>query len=91
MNRRKFAQRTAQAAALTFFPVSILSKRPVPDELSGHGDYRYRVHRTWGNLDPKTVPVNNCHEMVQDRSGRLIMIGDELRNNILICNRELYP
>lgn len=84
MNRREFTQRTSSAALLTFFPVNIISKRPEPDELIGHGDYRYRVHRTWGDLDPDVTPINNCHEMVQDQAGRLILIGDETRNNILI-------
>ncbi|MCY4159264.1 MAG: 6-bladed beta-propeller [Bacteroidetes bacterium] len=84
MNRREFNQRTAQVAALGFFPVDIIIKDPEPDELIGHGDYRYKVHRTWGQQDPAAIPVKNCHEMVQDRAGRLIMIGDDIRNNILI-------
>ncbi|MCB0494351.1 MAG: twin-arginine translocation signal domain-containing protein, partial [Cyclobacteriaceae bacterium] len=45
-------------------------------ELLGHGGFKYRVHKEWGNLDPSVTPVNNCHEMVIDRKGRLIMITD---------------
>jgi hypothetical protein len=57
------------------------------ETIIGHGDYRYRVDAAWGRLDPATHPVKNCHEMVQDASGRLIMITDETRNNILVYDR----
>ena len=84
MTRREFNSHTAKAAALALMPATIMRKRPVPKEVIGHGDHRYRVHRDWGTLDAGQTPVNNCHEMVQDRRGRLIMIGDETRNNVLI-------
>ena len=84
ISRREFALRSAQLASLAFFPVNIISKRPKPDEIIGHGDYQYRVHLDWGRQDPGVTPVNNCHEMVQDSRGHLIMIGDETQNNILV-------
>ena len=87
MNRRAFTQLTVQAAGVGLFSGNILIKPTEPDEIIGHGDYRYRVHRNWGQQDPGLVPVNNCHEMVQDSAGRLIMIGDETRNNVLIYDR----
>lgn len=57
------------------------------DNLIGHGDFRYRVHKEWGNLNPSNTPVNNCHEMVMDSNGRLIMITDETKNNIIIYDK----
>lgn len=53
----------------------------------GHGSHRYRVNRDWGNLDPARFPVKDCHEMVIDSRGRLIMVTNETRNNILIWDR----
>ena len=53
----------------------------------GHGTHRYRVEPHWGDLDPSQHPVNNCHEMVIDRRGRLLMVTDETRNNILVYER----
>ena len=83
ISRRDFVLRASAVAAAT--PAfQILIRTPKPREIIGHGDFRYRVHRDWGMLDASATPVNNCHEMVQDRRGRLIMIGDETRNNILI-------
>jgi hypothetical protein len=53
----------------------------------GHGDFRYRVDESWGNLNPDTTPVNNCHEMIMDNKGRLIMVTDEVKNNIIIYDK----
>jgi hypothetical protein len=56
-------------------------------EIIGHGSHRYRIRTQWGKLDSAKFPVNNCHEMVQDSKGRLLMIGDEAKNNILVYDR----
>jgi len=84
MNRREFTRRGVQAAALSLMPLNIMRQSTASNEIIGHGEFWYRVHRNWGDQDASVVPVNNCHEMVQDRSGRLFMIGDETQNNILI-------
>ncbi|WP_254411904.1 6-bladed beta-propeller [Dyadobacter diqingensis] len=88
-SRRQFAKLAAvTATALTFKPFYILHAKPKADgEIIGHGSHRYRVHQGWGNLDSSKFPINNCHEMVQDSKGRLIMVGDEVKNNILIYDR----
>jgi len=90
MNRRQFVSTSARTAAglsIMSQAPSILVKRALSDDIIGHGDFRYRVDLEWGNLDPMAHPVKNCHEMVQDRQGRLIMITDEIRNNVLIYDR----
>ena len=84
MNRREFTRRGVQAAALSLMPLNIMRQSTASNKIIGHGEFWYRVHRNWGDQDASVVPVNNCHEMVQDRSGRLFMIGDETQNNILI-------
>ncbi|MBO6574454.1 MAG: hypothetical protein JJ896_03485 [Rhodothermales bacterium] len=87
MNRRAFVRTAATGiAALPALP-TIISKRALSGIIIGHGDYRYEVDLEWGNLDPMAHPVKNCHEMVQDAAGRLIMITDETRNNVLIYDR----
>ena len=84
LTRREFGSRTAKLAGLAFFPANIITKRAQPYEIIGHGDYRYQVHRDWGTLDASVTPVKNCHEMVQDARGRLLMIGDDTTNNVLV-------
>ena len=90
MNRRTFTKLSLLASAgATLMPraLHIISKRAPFTEIIGHGDFQYGVDREWGNLDPMANPVKNCHEMVQDRFGRLIMITDETKNNILIYDK----
>jgi hypothetical protein len=87
-SRRDFLRITAlSSAALTLPAFNIISKPVMEDEIIGHGAFTYRVHKAWGNLNPATTPVKNCHEMVMDKKGRLIMITDETKNNIIIYDK----
>lgn len=92
--RRQFLKITATSSAVlaagtgSAFPLFNIIRRPeMGEEIIGHGDFRYRVHKAWGNLDPAKTPVKNCHEMVMDKRGRLIMVTDETQNNIIIYDR----
>jgi hypothetical protein len=86
-SRRKFIQNSALlSAALLSKPVtgfSLLHKDLKPeDTIIGHGDYQYKVDKDWAQISVNTNPLFNCHEMVQDSKGRLIMLGDNIKNNI---------
>mgnify|MGYP003669200710 CR=1 FL=1 len=60
--------------AAAVVPFYILPSKPkLGEQILGHGDFKYKVETQWGNLDPKAFPVNNCHEMVMDRKGRLFI------------------
>lgn len=89
-NRRDFLNTTAKATAgiliAPHFNINP-SKPKLIETVIGQGDFKYRLHKEWGNLDPKKTPVNNCHEMVMDSQGRLIMVGDHTQNNILIYDK----
>jgi len=54
----------------------------------GHNQFRYKVHSKWGNLSPAQYPVNNCHEMVMDKTGLLYLLTDETKNNILVYTKD---
>jgi hypothetical protein len=55
----------------------------------GHGDFRYKVHLNWGTPnDPSQFPIKDCHEMVLDSDGRLIMITNHPKNNVIIYSKE---
>lgn len=90
--RRHFIKNTAlvSATALSYpsFGFSILHKDKKTEELIiGHGDYQYKVDKSWAKISANSNPLFNCHEMVQDSKGRLIMLGDDIRNNILIFDK----
>ncbi len=57
------------------------------ETILGHGSYRYRVIEGWGVLDAGKNPVNDCHEMVEDAKGRLFMLTNETKNNILVYDK----
>ncbi len=86
-SRREFIKKSVLTAAFAMPLFNIISKPMLEEEIIGHGKFRYRVHKNWGNLDPSKTPVKNCHEMVMDKKGRLIMVTDETKNNIIIYDR----
>ena len=53
----------------------------------GHHQHRYKPIPDWGNLNPSNFPVNDCHEMVLDAKGHIILLTNETKNNILIYNK----
>lgn len=90
INRRNFITTTAKAGVgIVMVPhFNIIKSKPkMYETVIGHGDFKYRVHKAWGDLDRSVTPVKNCHEMVMDSQGRLIMVGDDIRNNIVIYDK----
>lgn len=88
ISRRRFLIRSAAVGSAAILPFYIGKAKPVlSDKILGHGKFKYRVQQDWGDLDPRKYPVKNCHEMVMDGRGRLIMIGDETKNNILMYDK----
>lgn len=53
----------------------------------GHNSHRYKVIHGWGNLDAGLYPVNDCHEMVMDSKGRIFLLTNETKNNILVYDK----
>jgi len=87
--RRKFMKNTTKASgailASSIIPFNIKPSSPKLEEaVLGHGDFKYRLEKGWGDLDPQKHPVKNCHEMVMDSKGRLLMLTDHPKNNMLI-------
>ncbi|NLR80390.1 twin-arginine translocation signal domain-containing protein [Chitinophaga eiseniae] len=90
--RRNFIKNTAAASALiAATPVksfAILHKDSQPDDhIIGQGGFTYKVDKNWAKISVNSNPLANCHEMVQDSKGRLIMLGDHTHNNILIFDK----
>lgn len=77
LSRRRFVGLTAAA------PWALSRSQADSAVVLGQGDFRYRVVKGWGELGP-TTPVNNCHGMVCDREGHLILLTDEVQNNVIV-------
>lgn len=57
-------------------------------DLVGHGDFTYKVDKSWALQDPSKTPVNDCHEMVLDKKGLIYMTTTgETNNNIIVYDR----
>ena len=85
LTRRNFLKISGLATAITSFPEISYGKN---DEIIiGHNSRKYKVVAGWGILDAGKNPVNDCHEMVEDAKGRLIMLGNETKNNVLIYDK----
>ncbi len=89
INRRGFVKSSVLGyAALSSTPHFMKDMmKSTEGEILGHGNFKYRLRLEWGKLDAAQFPIKNCHEMVQDSKGRLIMLGDEVKNNVLIYDR----
>jgi hypothetical protein len=85
LTRRNFLKISGLATTITAFPEVSFGKN---DEIIiGHNSHKYKVMAGWGILDAGKNPVNDCHEMVEDAKGRLIMLGNETKNNVLIYDK----
>ncbi|MES2516760.1 MAG: twin-arginine translocation signal domain-containing protein [Bacteroidota bacterium] len=92
-SRRNFLKNSSLAVGAGLLSNNILShnllakSKNMEDVIVGHNSYKYRVKAGWGVLDAGKNPVNDCHEMVEDAKGRLIMCTNETKNNILIYDK----
>lgn len=78
---------TAAGIALPTILTAKPSRNSAEQTMLGHNGFRYRVVPGWGVLDAGKNPVNDCHEMVQDAQGRIILLTNETKNNILIYDK----
>ncbi len=86
ISRRSFAKQATLATAALALPTISFNKKT---ELAtvGHNGFTYRVVPNWGILDAGKNPVNDCHEMVQDARGRIFLLTNETKNNVLIYDK----
>jgi len=88
MKRRRFL--ISSAITITGFQSGISHLQPLTsykDLIIGHGSHRYKIDLNWGALDPQLYPVNDCHEMVMDKQGRIIMLTNHVQNNVIIYDQ----
>lgn len=89
-SRRNFIKNSAFSLGALAIGSQANSKifMPKPGEIIiGHNSHKYKVIPGWGLLDASKNPVNDCHEMLEDAKGRLIMCTNETKNNIIIYDK----
>ena len=88
VSRRSFLHLATTAGIMAPAILSAKSKSyGAEPTILGHNNFTYRVVPGWGVLDAGQNPVNDCHEMVQDGKGRIILLTNETKNNVLIYDK----
>jgi len=85
MERRNFLRNTSLTMA------ALMIKPPIPmkeDTVLGQGNKRYKLDNHWSQADVAKYPVNDCHEMIQDSKGRILLLTNETHNNVLIYDKK---
>ena len=89
MKRRKFIRNTTLASMGIHTAQGLANPFPSEKEaIIGHGDFKYKIDLNWGALNSSYYPVKDCHEMVMDKKGRLFLLTNHTKNNVLIYNKD---
>ncbi len=86
MKRREFIQHATLAAGASLITLPGVAEGD--PEIVGQNNKRYRIDTNWVKADASGLPVNDCHEMVQDASGRIILLTNETKNNVIFFDRK---
>ena len=84
MNRKDFITNTSLAGISALCIPDFMIRNEI---VFGHQNKKYRSNKRWSQADISRYPVNDCHEMVQDSLGRIILLTNETRNNVLIYDK----
>ena len=88
MQRRTFIKNSGIAAAGLLARTSLVKAMlPYKDAIIGHNSHRYKIDMNWGALNSEFYPVNDCHEMVQDSKGRIVLLTNHTKNNVIVYDR----
>ena len=88
MQRRSFLKNSGIATAGLITLPLFTQARTNENGIVGHGDFKYKVDVNWGALNSQYYPVNDCHEMVMDKKGRLYLLINNTKNNVLVYNKD---
>lgn len=84
VSRRTFVSGAMALAAAPYIRADSKTAPEFHGATIGHGDLRFRVDKLWSKADPAKTPVKDCHEMVQAGDGRLFLLTNQAKNNVLI-------
>jgi peptidylamidoglycolate lyase len=84
MNRKDFILNTSLGSIGVWAVPHWLAKQEV---ILGHNNKRYKIDTRWSQADISRYPVNDCHEMVQDSKGRILLLTNETKNNVLVYDK----
>lgn len=88
MIRRQFIyQGVLCMAGIGLGKKALASLLPFGDLVIGHNSHQYKIDLNWGALNADHYPVQDCHEMVQDSKGRIVLLTNHTKNNVIIYDK----
>ena len=87
MNRKEFLKLTGVVTTGLITVPNIIFGKSKPPIILGQQNKKYILQTSWSKADAQKFPVNDCHEMVQDKSGRILLLTNETKNNVLLYDR----
>lgn len=89
MHRRNFIKNTSIALSGFSMGMGVVNNwRAYENLIIGHNSHRYKIDLNWGALNSNYYPVKDCHEMVQDSKGRIILLTNHTKNNVIIYDKK---
>ncbi|MEQ8531215.1 MAG: 6-bladed beta-propeller, partial [Imperialibacter sp.] len=88
MERRDFIVKSAATAAGILSAPYVFANKRADEVILGHGKKRYKLDTKWSQADITKYPVKDCHEMVQDSKGRILLLTNETKNNVIIYDKK---
>ncbi|HEY4289636.1 MAG TPA: 6-bladed beta-propeller [Puia sp.] len=82
MQRKDFIRNSSLALTGVVLAKDLFAK-PV-QKAYGYNGMLYTLDTAWSKCDSGKYPVNDCHEMVQDAKGRILLLTNETHNNLMI-------
>jgi sugar lactone lactonase YvrE len=85
MKRRAFVKNTIMSSTGLLLTKNLMSATGGP--VYGQNGMTYQLNTNWGKLNAAKTPVNDCHEMIQDSKGRILLLTNETKNNLIVYNK----
>lgn len=91
MHRKKFIQNTGAILAGGMLARPGFAELLKADPVFGQNEKRYTLNRNWVQAQPADLPVNDCHEMLQDSRGHIVLLTNETKNNVIFFDKSGMP
>src|SRR6187200_1345746 len=88
MKRKEFIQSSSLLIAGSLIAREKLFEIVDGEIAYGQHEKKYKLVKDWVKADATTLPVNDCHEMVQDARGRIVLLTNETKNNVIFFNKK---
>ena len=79
MKRKDFIKKVAVTTGGMILTKGLLAKKHPKDKVFGQNKMTYKLDTAWAKTSAAQFPVNDCHEMVQDSKGRIILLTNETK------------